>query len=171
MIWVNQNNDINNEIIYIRINICQSWTINSASHQIQTYITYWIKYAEPTIFRCFTFVFGWTRSSTVFHRSGAYRSSCLRKQKACRIFGKNIDTTWSRKDNWLVVEPTHLKKYARQNWINHFPQGVKINNIWNYHLEYPRIVVSEQRFYYLSHEWKPWSAVNLVYLLHEYFVK
>ena len=92
------------------------------------------------------------------------------QKKACRIFGKNIDTIWSRKDSWLVVEPTHLKNLLVK-LDQSFSPGVKINNIWNYHLEYPWIVVSEQRFYYLSHEWKPWSAVNLVYLLHESFVK
>ena len=35
---------------------------------------------------------------------------------------------------WLMVEPTHLKKYARQ--IGSFPQvGVKITNIRNHHLD------------------------------------
>ena len=37
------------------------------------------------------------------------------------------------KENWLVVEPTHLKNISQ---IGSSPQvGVKIKSIWNHHLE------------------------------------
>ena len=48
--------------------------------------------------------------------------------------GRSVYQVFFSQDVKLVVETTHLKKYARQ--IGSFPQvGVNIRNIWNHHLD------------------------------------
>ena len=66
-----------------------------------------------------------------------YTTGWNNKKTYIMIFQKEGHLNTNDEDFWLVVEPTHLKKYARQ--IGSCPQvGVKIKTIWNHHLEMMR---------------------------------